>query len=149
LRVPVIAAVEGGAVGLGWSLALACDLVVAASDAFFSAPFVARGVVPDGGAGWFLVARVGRQRASELLLTDRRLTADEARQFGLVNLVCEPAQAEASALKLADSVVAADPAAIEMTKRLLSACETLDFDAYLAAEVSMATLAQLAKHDSG
>src|SRR5260221_5519727 len=50
IPIPVIAAVEGGAVGLGWSLALSCDLIVAARDAFFAAPFVARGVVPDGRA---------------------------------------------------------------------------------------------------
>ena len=91
--VPTIAAVEGAAVGLGWSLALSCDLVVAASDVFFSAPFVARAVVPDGGLAWRLTQQLGRHRAAALLLRGSRLPAGDAHDLGLVTDVVEPGSA--------------------------------------------------------
>ena len=100
-RMPVVAAVEGGAVGGGWGLALSCDLVVAAADAFFAPPFVSRGLVPDVGLGWLLARSIGRHRANELILLGQRLPAPEARSMGLVQRLAPPGQAVSVAEELA------------------------------------------------
>jgi 2-(1,2-epoxy-1,2-dihydrophenyl)acetyl-CoA isomerase len=139
---PVIAAVEGGAVGLGWSLVLACDLVVAAEDAFFQAPFVSRGVVPDGGAGWMLHRRAGHCRTAEWLLTGTRVSAAEAFREGLVSRVVPKGTTLDSAAELARCIVAASPDAVNLTKRLLAYAADGPFDAYLGFELTMAAVAQ-------
>lgn len=143
LPIPVVAAVEGGAVGIGWSLVLACDLVVAADDAFFSAPFVARGVIPDGGAAWFLVERLGRLRATELALLGARLPAAEARVMALVNELCPAGSAEQVAVGLATSIASSDRSAVELSKRLLAGAEGRSFESFLPLELAMATVSQL------
>jgi 2-(1,2-epoxy-1,2-dihydrophenyl)acetyl-CoA isomerase len=84
---PVIAAVNGPAVGIGCSLALCCDLIVAAQSSYFLLAFVNIGLVPDGGSSLFVPARVGMARASELALLGERLPAERALQWGLVNRV--------------------------------------------------------------
>ncbi|OBF24898.1 enoyl-CoA hydratase [Mycobacterium sp. ACS4331] len=140
--VPTIAAVEGAAVGLGWSLTLACDLVVAARDVFFSAPFVARAVVPDGGLAWRLTQQLGRHRASSLLLRGNRLPADEAFRLGLVTAVAEPGAAVDEALAVAHELAAADPGAVELTKRLISSVESAALASFHPLELAVATVAQ-------
>lgn len=140
--VPTVAAVEGGAVGLGWSLALSCDLIVAASDAFFSAPFVARAVVPDGGLAWRLTQQMGRQRAASLLLRGNRLTASNAHQAGLVTEVAEPGAAIDLAVAIASELGEADAAAVEMTKRLINSAEAAQLAVFNPLELAMATVAQ-------
>lgn len=140
--VPTIAAVEGAAVGLGWSLALSCDLVVCASDAFFAAPFVARAVVPDGGLAWRLTQQLGRNRAASLLLRGTRLPAAEAEQLGLVTEIVEPGSAVSRALSVADELSRADAGAIEMTKRLINSAEAAALAAFHPLELAMATVAQ-------
>jgi enoyl-CoA hydratase/carnithine racemase len=140
--VPTIAAVEGAAVGLGWSLALACDLVVAASDAFFAAPFVARAVVPDGGLAWRLTAQLGRHRAASVLLRGNRLPADEALRLGLVTELAEPGAAIDAAVGIATELARADPGAVEMTKRLINSAEGPQIAAFHPLELAMATVAQ-------
>ena len=77
-RVPVVASVEGFAIGAAWGLVLACDLVVASRDAFFAAPFNQRGLVADAGLAWALPRHLGHQRAAELLLLGERLPAPRA-----------------------------------------------------------------------
>jgi enoyl-CoA hydratase/carnithine racemase len=140
--VPTIAAVEGAAVGLGWSLALSCDLVVAASDSFFSAPFVARAVVPDGGLAWRLTQQLGRHRAATLLLRGTRLTAVDAAQAGLVTDIVEPGSAIARAEQIAVELADADAGAVEMTKRLINAAEAAQLAVFHPLELAMATVAQ-------
>jgi enoyl-CoA hydratase/carnithine racemase len=140
--VPTVAAVEGAAVGLGWSLALACDLVVAASDAFFSAPFVARAVVPDGGLAWRLTQQVGRHRAASLLLRGERLTASDAQHAGLVTDVAEPGSVIDRAVTIAGEFADADRGAVEMTKRLINSAEAAQLAAFHPLELAMATVAQ-------
>lgn len=142
-RVPVIAAVEGAAVGAGWSLALACDLIVASRTAVFAAPFVKLGVVPDGGIAWFLAQRLGRHRASALLLKDNRLNAEDALAMGLVNQLAEPGKAEADAIGLAASLYGHVPQAMELTKALIDRAETEDLQSLMRAELLSATLTQL------
>jgi enoyl-CoA hydratase/carnithine racemase len=140
--VPSIAAVEGAAVGLGWSLALSCDLIVAASDSFFSAPFVARAVVPDGGLAWRLTQQLGKHRAATLLLRGTRLGAVEAHQLGLVTDVVEPGCAVARAEHIAAELAEADAGAVEMTKRLINAAEAAQLATFHPLELAMATVAQ-------
>jgi 2-(1,2-epoxy-1,2-dihydrophenyl)acetyl-CoA isomerase len=84
---PVVAAVNGGAVGIGLSLALACDLVVAAESAYFLLAFVNIGLVPDGGSSVFVPARVGFSRAAEMAMLGDRIGARQALEWGMVNEV--------------------------------------------------------------
>lgn len=84
---PVIAAVNGPAVGIGCSLALCCDLIVAAESAYFLLAFVNIGLVPDGGSSLFLPTRIGMARATELSMLGERLPAAKALQWGLINRV--------------------------------------------------------------
>ena len=142
LPVPTVAAVEGAAVGLGWSLALSCDLVVAASDAFFSAPFVARAVVPDGGLAWRLTQQLGRHRAASLLLRGNRLTAGDAHQVGLVTDIAEPGSAIDQAVAIASGLGESDAGAVELTKRLINSVEAAQLAAFHPLELAMATVAQ-------
>ena len=142
VAVPTIAAVEGAAVGLGWSLALACDLVVAARDAFFSAPFVARAVVPDGGLAWRLTQQLGRHRAASLLLRGDRLPAAEAHRLGLVTELSEPGEALEKAIAIAGVLGRADSGAIELTKRLINAAEAAQLASFHPLELAVATVAQ-------
>ncbi|MBY2929211.1 enoyl-CoA hydratase/isomerase family protein [Sphingomonadales bacterium 56] len=141
--VPVIAAVEGAAVGAGWSLALACDLIVASRTARFAAPFVKLGVVPDGGIAWFLTRRVGRHRAAALLLGDASLNADDALTMGLVNQVAEPGEAEMDAIALVDALHGDVPQAVEFTKALIDSAEAEDLSSFMRTELLSATLTQL------
>jgi 2-(1,2-epoxy-1,2-dihydrophenyl)acetyl-CoA isomerase len=84
---PVIAAVNGPAVGIGCSLALCCDLIVAAESAYFLLAFVNIGLVPDGGSSLFVPTRIGMARATELAMLGERLPAARALQWGLINRV--------------------------------------------------------------
>src|SRR5213078_1252653 len=84
---PVIAAVNGPAVGIGCSLALACDLVVAAESAYFLLAFVNIGLVPDGGSSLFVPARAGKARAFEMALLGEHISAPTALDWGLINRV--------------------------------------------------------------
>lgn len=142
VAVPTVAAVEGAAVGLGWSLALSCDLVVAARDAFFSAPFVARGVVPDGGLAWRLTQQLGRHRASSLLLRGNRLPAEDAHALGLVTDLVDPGSAVDHALAIARGIADADAGAVELTKRLIAFAETAQLASFQPLELAIATVAQ-------
>lgn len=139
---PTIAAVEGAAVGLGWSLALCCDLVICAADAYFSAPFVARAVVPDGGLAWRLTQQLGRHRAAALLLRGTPLPAAEAQRVGLVTEVVEPGCAIDRSVEIATEIGESDAGAVEMTKRLISSAESAQLAAFHPLELAMATVAQ-------
>jgi 2-(1,2-epoxy-1,2-dihydrophenyl)acetyl-CoA isomerase len=100
LEKPVVAAVNGPAVGIGASLALACDLVLAARSAFFGLAFVNIGLMPDGGSTLFVPAAVGKARAFQMALLGERVPAEQALEWGLVNRVVpdEELQPEAAAL---------------------------------------------------
>ncbi|MBA2513949.1 MAG: enoyl-CoA hydratase/isomerase family protein [Solirubrobacterales bacterium] len=87
MRKPVLAAVNGPAVGIGFSLALACDLIIAKASAYFLLAFVNIGLVPDGGSSLFVPARIGFARAAELAMLGERLPAAQALEWGLINRV--------------------------------------------------------------
>jgi 2-(1,2-epoxy-1,2-dihydrophenyl)acetyl-CoA isomerase len=118
---PVVAAINGLAVGAGLGLALACDVRVMSEKAFLACSFVRVGLVPDTGVTQALLTTVGHARAFELAATGRRITADEALALGLVNVIATPeALAEAAWARAAE--LAAGPAlALALTKRLLVA----------------------------
>lgn len=137
---PVIAAIEGPAYGAGWGLALACDIVIAAEDASFSAAFVLRGLVPDAGAAWFLQRAIGRQRASRLLFTGERLSAQEAERYGLVSQLCPTGQALEEAQALAHRLAAGPPEALRLTKGLVRSANDLPLERFLELEWLSATL---------
>lgn len=103
---PVVAAVNGPAAGIGLSLALACDLVVAAESAYFSLAFAAIGLVPDGGSSMFVAERVGLTRAAQMALLAEPVTARQAVDWGLINLAWPDAEfaarARALVMQLAD-----------------------------------------------
>ena len=101
LQLPIIAAVNGVAAGAGVSLALACDLRVAASSARFELSFAKIGLMPDAGATWLLPRIVGLGRANELALLGRRLSAQEAHEWGLVNQLSDDGQSVSDAVAMA------------------------------------------------
>jgi 2-(1,2-epoxy-1,2-dihydrophenyl)acetyl-CoA isomerase len=131
---PVIAAVRGPAVGIGWSIALACDVVVAAKSARFSQIFRRIGLAPDGGAIWFLTRRIGMARAKELVFTARFVEAEEALALGLVNHVVEEDELVAKAAALAADFAEAPTFALGLAKQLFHAAVGPSLDEYLDIE---------------
>jgi enoyl-CoA hydratase/carnithine racemase len=120
---PVIAAVEGAAAGAGFSLALACDLIVAAEDAVFVMAYSNVALSPDGGASWSLVRALPRQLASELLLGGERIGARRLHELGLVNRVAPAGSALDEALRLAERLNARAPNALASIKELIGEAE--------------------------
>jgi 2-(1,2-epoxy-1,2-dihydrophenyl)acetyl-CoA isomerase len=120
LAKPVVAAVNGGAVGVGASLALACDLIVAGESAYFLLAFANIGLSIDGGASELLTARVGFTRAAELALLADRLAASEALSWGLVNTVVPDGQLLETAGAVAAKLAAGPPGAYAAIKSLLN-----------------------------
>jgi crotonobetainyl-CoA hydratase len=120
---PVIAAVNGMAMGGGFELALAADLIVAADTAVFALPEVTLGMLADSGGILRLPRRLPQAIAREMLLTGRRMGADEAARWGLVNQVVAPDRLMDAAQALARQIVAAAPLAIKALKQVLRATE--------------------------
>ena len=125
LEKPVIAAVNGLAAGGGFELALACDLIVAVREAELFLPEVNLGFVPDAGGVLRLPRRLPRAIAMEMLLTGRRMTAEEAARWGLVNRVVDTGGALDAARELADRIVEAAPLAVRAVKAVVAATECL------------------------
>jgi 2-(1,2-epoxy-1,2-dihydrophenyl)acetyl-CoA isomerase len=117
---PVIAAVNGPAAGIGLSLALACDLVVAAESAYFSLAFVNIGLVPDGGSSLFVPSRVGFARAAELAMLGERLDARRALDWGLINRVWPDEEFGEESGKLLDRLASGATKSYAGTKRQLN-----------------------------
>ena len=120
LPMPTIAKVVGVAAGVGLSIALACDLVVASDDARFSAIFARRGLSLDGGASWLLPRIVGMHKAKELALFADILSAQDALGLGLVNRVVPGEEIDGVVGEWAARLAAGPPIALAMTKRLLN-----------------------------
>jgi 2-(1,2-epoxy-1,2-dihydrophenyl)acetyl-CoA isomerase len=118
---PVVAAVHGPAVGIGLSLALASDLIVAAEDAYFLLAFVNIGLTPDGGSSMFVPNRVGQARATEMAMLGERVPAPQALEWGLINRVVPASELEAEAGALAERLAAGPTRSYAGTKRQLNA----------------------------
>lgn len=119
LDIPCIAAVNGPAVGAGMSLALACDIVVAAESAYFMQPFVHIGLVPDLGSSWYLPHQVGLARAAGLMLLGERLPARDAAGWGLIWRSAPDDVLQQETQALAMRLAAGSAAAMARTKELL------------------------------
>jgi 2-(1,2-epoxy-1,2-dihydrophenyl)acetyl-CoA isomerase len=117
---PVVAAVNGPAVGIGCSLALCCDLIVAAESAYFLLAFVNIGLVPDGGSSVWLPTRIGMARATELCMLGERLGAEQALQWGLINRVVPDESLEEEAGALAAKLASGPTLSYAGTKRQLN-----------------------------
>jgi 2-(1,2-epoxy-1,2-dihydrophenyl)acetyl-CoA isomerase len=131
---PVVAAVNGAAVGAGFSLALLCDLLLVSDRAYFRAGFPAVGAAPDLGLAYTLPRIVGMARAKEILMTNRRIEPAEAVALGLALRQVPHESLEAEAQALADQLAAGPATSLGLTKTLLNRAYALSFDAFLEAE---------------
>ena len=132
LRVPTIAAVNGVAAGAGASLAMTCDLAVAASNASFIQAFSKIGLVPDAGGSWFLVKRLGLARAMGCAMLGDKLSAKDAKEQGMIwDVAAEGEDCVDAAMKLAQRLAVMPTRALVETRRLLRAAASNDLDAQL------------------
>jgi enoyl-CoA hydratase/carnithine racemase len=116
---PLIAAVDGIAIGIGTTMLFHCDHVVAGRTATFSTPFIHLGLVPEGGSSLLAPQVMGHQRAFAMLVLGRTLSADEAREAGFVTTVVEPGDVEAEAVKVAREICTLPEEAVAISRRLL------------------------------
>jgi len=139
---PVVAAVNGPAVGIGCSLALAADLIVAAESAYFLLAFVNIGLVPDGGSSVFVPSRIGFARAAEMAMLGERVPAAQALEWGLVNRVFADDEFDAEVAALRDRLAAGPTRSYAGSKRQLNNWlytrmeEQLGFEADIQAEMA-------------
>lgn len=133
MPIPLITAVHGAAAGIGCSLALIGDLIVAGEGAYFLQAFRRIGLVPDGGSTWLLPRMVGRARAMEMMLLGDKLPAPTALEWGLVNRVVPDGEVAAAARELA-ARLATGPAALGVTRRLVHRAEGAGWSDQLDAE---------------
>ena len=131
---PVIAAVEGPAAGAGFSLALACDMIVSARNSVFVMAYSGIALSPDGGGSWSLSRTLPRQLATELLMCGERIGAERLHELGVVNRLTDPAQALNEALKLAAFLNGRAPNALASIKELLSDADGSNLTSHLARE---------------
>jgi 2-(1,2-epoxy-1,2-dihydrophenyl)acetyl-CoA isomerase len=128
VQVPVVCVVRGWAAGLGFQIALAADVTLAATDATFWEPFVARGFTPDSGASWLLHRRVGPVRARELLLLGRRLSGSEAAEWGLIHAAHPDEALDAEVAEIVDRLASGPTVALGLTKWLLHEAGSTSLD---------------------
>ena len=132
LRMPTIAAVNGVAAGAGASLAMCCDIAIAVSSASFIQAFSKIGLIPDAGGSWLLVERLGMARAMALAMTGDKLTADKAKEWGLIWDVAE--DSVVSAIALAERLAVMPTKALVATRQLLRDAGTRTFTQHLDVE---------------
>jgi 2-(1,2-epoxy-1,2-dihydrophenyl)acetyl-CoA isomerase len=137
LEKPVVAAVNGPAVGIGASLALACDLVLAAESAFFGLAFVNIGLMPDGGSTLFVPAAVGKARAFQMALLGERVPARQALEWGLVNYVHPDDRLMPEAEELAAKLAAGPTRSYAGSKQALNRMLYPDLDGQLDLEAEL------------
>jgi enoyl-CoA hydratase/carnithine racemase len=141
LEVPVIAAINGPAIGAGCDLVCMCDIRIASDTATFASSFVKLGIVPGDGGAWLLPRVVGFARATELVLTGETIDAAEALACGLVSRVVPADQLIAAARSVAEKIAANPPHAVRMTKRLLREGQVSTLAANLETSAAMQSLA--------
>lgn len=141
LDIPVVAAVNGAAAGIGCSLALACDFVVAARSAYFLEAFVNIGLVPDGGATWMLPRLVGKARAVEMMLLGERIGADKAEAWGLIHRAVDDALLMPQAMALAERLATGPTRALGLMRQGLARALEQSYAEALATEATHQMLA--------
>ncbi|UUZ62683.1 enoyl-CoA hydratase-related protein [Polaromonas sp. P1-6] len=140
---PVVAGVRGAVAGIGWSMALACDAVIASETAKFTQVFRHVGLVPDGGAVYFLTQHLGVQRAKELVYSGRRIDAQEAHTMGLVNRVVPDGELDAAAFEYARELANGPTFALGVAKKMFKLMYQPDLETFLDAEAWAQGLALL------
>lgn len=143
---PAVAVVQGAAAGVGASLALACDVVLASEKAFFMLAFTKIGLMPDGGASALIAAAVGRIRAMRMALLAERISATEAYGWGLVSAVFPVDEFEAGVDKVIATLVSGPAIALRKTKDAINAATLTELEGALELE-KQGQLALLASHD--
>jgi 2-(1,2-epoxy-1,2-dihydrophenyl)acetyl-CoA isomerase len=128
---PVIAAVPGSAAGIGLSMALQCDLLIMADNAFLLSPFTTISLVPDGGLNWLLVRQLGYRRAFQLSVESERIPAERCVELGLANKAVAAEQLQAAALEWAQVLAKRAPLSLAATKKVMRFAADHDWsDAY-------------------
>jgi 2-(1,2-epoxy-1,2-dihydrophenyl)acetyl-CoA isomerase len=135
LEKPVIAAIRGPAAGVGASLTLACDLIIASETAYLLMAFKNVGIPPDGGAVYFLTQYIGIARAKELVYTARKLPAKEAHDMGIVMKVVPDGELEATANALAQDIAGSATYALTLAKKLFQSMYTPTLEQLLEMEI--------------
>src|SRR5438552_417616 len=147
---PVVAMVDGFAVGAGCNLALCCDLIIASDRAKFGEVFAKIGLVPDGGGTWLLSRVVGLARAKELIFTAEIIDAVEAARIGLVNRVVSAGDLAATTRALAERIAQGPPQALALAKHMINRAASTDLEAALDVEAfSQAIASTGAEHREG
>jgi len=134
---PVIAAVPGSAAGIGLSLALTCDLLIMADDAFLLSPFTTISLVPDGGLNWLLVRQLGYRRAFQLSVESERIDAARSVELGLANKAVPAGDLQAAALEWATLVAGRAPLSLAATKKVMRHAMDHDWASSFDAEAEL------------
>jgi len=145
LDVPIIAAVNGPAIGAGCDLACMCDIRIAADSAQFAESFVKLGIIPGDGGAWFLPRAVGLSKACEMAFTGDTLDAEAALECGLVSKLVPASELMQAALDLANRIAVNPPGAVRMAKRLIREGQRLPLASLLEMSASMQALAHRTK----
>lgn len=143
IEVPVIAAVNGAAVGLGNDVACLADIRIASKNARFGVTFLKIGLIPGDGGAWLLPKIIGLSMASELLFTGKLINADQAKECGLISEVFEESELIIEANNLAQSIVKQPPDALRMSKKLLREGMISNFETILEMSANMQALMHL------
>lgn len=150
LDVPIVAAVNGPAIGAGCDLAMMADIRIASTQAMFGETFLNLGLIPGDGGSWFLTRQIGYQRAAEMTFTGRVVNALEALDMGMVVKVVEPDQLMPETLKLARTIADKPPLQLRLAKRLLKSAATLGLREFLdACALGQAVSHQTEDHKEG
>lgn len=145
LEVPIIAAVNGAAIGAGCDLTMMCDMRIASQKALFAESFVKVGLIPGDGGAWFLPRVIGLSRANEMAFTGEPVNAQTALHWGMVSKVVAPDELMKAANELAARIAANPPSALRMTKKLLKEGEHSSLDTLLEMSASLQALAHQTK----
>lgn len=141
LEVPLIAAVNGAAIGAGCDLAMMCDMRIASDRAKFAESFAKIGIIPGDGGAWFLPRVIGMSRACEMAFTGEAVDAETALVWGMVSEVTSPDQLLERANHLAERIAVNPPRALRMTKKLLKEGQKVSLETLLELSASMQALA--------
>ncbi|GGD82624.1 crotonase/enoyl-CoA hydratase family protein [Croceicoccus mobilis] len=140
-EVPIVAAINGAAVGLGNDIGCLCDIRIASTHAKFAASFIKIGIIPGDGGAWILPRIVGFSKAAEMILTGDLITAEEALSCGLVSRVVEPDALMDEALAMAERIAANPARSLRMAKRLLLNAQDASLDTILEMSAAMQAVA--------
>ena len=145
LEVPIIAAVNGPAIGAGCDVACMCDIRIAGRSASFAESFVKVGLIPGDGGAWLLPRAIGQSRAREMAFTGDAMSADDALACGLVSQVVDDDKLIDAARAVAARIAANPPHAVRMTKRLMTVAQDLSLENVLDVSAAMQPLAHATK----